>query len=306
MKSLSILLLLSITSALLIGGLLAVTPAAAGENLPINRQLNSQIAETEPQENAAPSTELAEVESSEAPQTDVVEAVAAEIAEASRINEANALPPVDTTLEPGALIGAAFTANLEKESIPETGLAVESQGNIQQNAVVADNTLNLSSFIQSVSSGQKNVVTGIYADNALALGINQQPSGSPEYITSSNGQVTQFGLASAYGSLGLLAHNYLSGNDFFQLTDGQILTLVYGDGHTEAYKIQTINSFQALQPNSAYSDFIDLDSGDHLSASKLFNRMYNQDDTLVLQTCISNEGISTWGRLFIVATPVLN
>jgi hypothetical protein len=49
---------------------------------------------------------------------------------------------------------------------------------------------------------------------------------------------------------------------------------------------------------------VDLDADQQLSASDLFYMMYNSDNSVVLQTCIANEGISSWGRLFVIAVPL--
>jgi hypothetical protein len=80
--------------------------------------------------------------------------------------------------------------------------------------------------------------------------------------------------------------------------------LVYGDGSTTSFRIEAMHRFQALSPDSTQSRFIDLESGEELSAASLFYNIYNNDNAVVLQTCIENDGISTWGRLFVVATPI--
>jgi hypothetical protein len=42
-----------------------------------------------------------------------------------------------------------------------------------------------------------------------------------------------------------------------------------------------------------------------LSASDLFTQTYGVRNSLVLQTCITLNGLDTWGRLFILATPYI-
>lgn len=302
MKSLSILLLLATLSSILIGALFAVTPTAAGTNSP-NSATEIQDLEQAPDFSATDATE-------DAPVAELQIEVNLTESEASPAPSQEDTPETSqeerNLFEPGAVMSVAFTTeSLQKESIPETGSHIETQTETAAPAVAATG-IDLVSFIESVSSGSANQVTGVYADGALALRVGQQPNSDPAFITGQTGEVTQFGLASTYGSLGLLGHNYLSGGDFFSVSEGQIITLVYGDGRIESYQVQAIRSFEALQPNSVHSNFVDLDFGGQLSASDLFRMMYDQDDTLVLQTCIANHGISTWGRLFVVATPLVS
>jgi hypothetical protein len=103
--------------------------------------------------------------------------------------------------------------------------------------------------------------------------------------------------------VGLLAHNTLSGKFFFQLEVGQEVRLVYGDGRVEYFIIQRILQYQALQPNSPYSNFRDLSSDEILTAEQVFRKAYTGDRHVTFQTCIAANGISTWGRIFVIATP---
>ncbi len=216
----------------------------------------------------------------------------------------------------GEVIGAAEAAGDGPLALAEIDQTVASLSSGLEKSVVTslqDEVLNandpraaiaaLQSFVDSVSNGSR-AVTGIYVKEGFSLRVGQQPSGSPGYVSNNLGEVTQFGMAAKYGSKGFLAHNYLSGASFFDLSVGMVFSLVYGDGSTEKYQITEIRSFEALQPNSPYSNFVDLDQGGKLSATKLFHSIYNYENPVVLQTCIENHGISTWGRLFIIAVPV--
>jgi len=71
------------------------------------------------------------------------------------------------------------------------------------------------------------------------------------------------------------------------------------------YRIKEIDSYQALKPNSPFSNFVDTSdpSRSVLSSADLFNRLYTTRDQLVFQTCIENEGEPSWGRLFVIASP---
>jgi hypothetical protein len=161
----------------------------------------------------------------------------------------------------------------------------------------------LADFIGSVRNDRANVLVGVYAPGVLALPIVPQPAENPAYVSSQYGQVTQFSLAWEFGSIGLLAHNTHSGAEFFQLKVGQEVILVYGDGRTSHFRVREMASFQALSPRSPYSNFIDLTSGATMNAADLFLKVYAQPGKLVFQTCIEANGITSWGRLFIIAEP---
>ena len=84
----------------------------------------------------------------------------------------------------------------------------------------------------------------------------------------------------------LLAHNYLSGQQFFELTVGQPINLVYGDGRIEAFRVTRILRFQATIPESANSGFINLDTGKGTDAEGLFRQVYMGSRHVTFQTCI--------------------
>jgi len=158
-------------------------------------------------------------------------------------------------------------------------------------------------FSQAVQNGKVDSLRGVYIPNVLALPIVQQPSGNAGYVSSNDGQATQFAVASQFGNVGLLAHNYLSGKSFSQIAVGQEVRLVYGDGRVEYFVVTEILQYQALQPNSPWSSFRDLNDNTTLNAEQMFKRVYTGDRHLTFQTCIQAEGISSWGRLFVVAVP---
>ena len=102
------------------------------------------------------------------------------------------------------------------------------------------------------------------------------------------------------GNEGLIAHNYLAGGQFFDLKIGDIAEVVLGDGTVIEFEIYDIQDYQALSPNSPTSDFLDLETGEKLSASDLFYRVYGGNLTLTFQTCINRNNLSTWGRTFVI------
>ena len=158
-------------------------------------------------------------------------------------------------------------------------------------------------FSRSVHNGDANVLRGVYVANVLNLPVVQQPVDRPYFVSSRNGEVTQFAIAANYGSIGLLAHNTLSGKSFSNLEMGQEVQLVFGDGRVEYFEIRQILTFQALEPESVSSSFRNLDRNELLSAAEMFNRAYVGEHRLVFQTCIQAEGKLSWGRLFVVAMP---
>jgi hypothetical protein len=158
-------------------------------------------------------------------------------------------------------------------------------------------------FAQPVENGDVNTLSGVYVPNVLALPVIQQPSGDDGYVSNKDDQTTQFAMASQFGSVGLLAHNYLSGRFFSELAVGQEVRLVYGSGRVEYFVITEILRYQALEPNSQLSSFRSLDHSEVLSAEQMFKRVYAGERHVTFQTCIAANGTVSWGRLFIVAEP---
>ena len=158
-------------------------------------------------------------------------------------------------------------------------------------------------FAQPVENGDVNILSGVYVPDVLALPVVQQPSGNAGYVSNKDGQATQFVMASQFGSVGLLAHNYLSGRFFSELTVGQEVRLVYGGGKVEYLVVAEILRYQALEPNSQLSSFRNLDQSEVLSAEQMFKRVYAGERHVTFQTCIAANGTLNWGRLFVVAKP---
>ena len=158
-------------------------------------------------------------------------------------------------------------------------------------------------FSQAVQNGKADSLRGVYVSNVLALPVVQQPSGDAGYVSSNDSQATQFAMASQFGNVGLLAHNYLSGKSFSKIVVGQEVRLVYGDGRVEYFIVAEVLKYQALQPNSPWSSFRGLHDNTTLNTEQMFKRVYGGDRHLTFQTCIQAEGISSWGRLFVVAVP---
>jgi hypothetical protein len=162
----------------------------------------------------------------------------------------------------------------------------------------------LTDFSKSVQNGNAEVLRGAYVADVLALPILQQPAGNAGYVSNNDGEITQFGMPSQYGNIGLLAHNHLSGRLFSQLAVGQEVRLVYGNGKVETFVIAQVLRYQALQPTSPYSSFRNMDRQEEtLTAEQMFKRVYLGDRHVTFQTCISAYGDASWGRLFVIALP---
>ena len=97
--------------------------------------------------------------------------------------------------------------------------------------VNADNTgeqsvfPSLAEFSRAVNSSYPDQLTGVYVKDEFAFPVLQQPSGQPGFVSTAAETVTQFALANRYGTIGLLAHNYLAGANFSQLTIGEKISL---------------------------------------------------------------------------------
>jgi hypothetical protein len=161
----------------------------------------------------------------------------------------------------------------------------------------------LDTFADALTNGHAHALRGVYVPGILANAVVQQPAGDPGFVSSDQDLLTQFQRASQLGSTGVLAHNFLAGAQFSEIRPGQIIYLVYGDGRTSAFVVRDALRYRALQPQNSYGAFVDLADGRQLGASELFVSVYGRRGALILQTCIEAEGVSTWGRLFVVAEP---
>jgi hypothetical protein len=162
----------------------------------------------------------------------------------------------------------------------------------------------LPSFIATVRDGNPDALRGIYVASVMATPVMQQPVGNPWFISSEPNPVTQFSVASEVGNIGLLAHNYLAGEYFQNITENDTIVLIYGDGRTHSFKVTSIQHYQAGDPLNPWSTFKDLNSGEALTAEQLFNKVYRGEFHVTLQTCIEQDGNESWGRLFIIAVPI--
>jgi hypothetical protein len=162
----------------------------------------------------------------------------------------------------------------------------------------------LDELIQKVTDGQTEALRGVYATGVMALRIVQQPDGDVAFISEEDGTATHFQSAAVYGIVGLLAHNFLSGAFFHDLTLDQEVTLIYGDGRLENYRISRIADFERLAISDLQSDFRSLATDQIFTVEDVFFDFYSGEPHLTLQTCIEKDGIWNWGVRFIVAEPI--
>jgi hypothetical protein len=162
----------------------------------------------------------------------------------------------------------------------------------------------LNRFVDNLVNGQSGSVRGVYVPGFMALPIVQQPSGNTGFVSEQPGTATQFQLADRYGVIGLLAHNYLSGSEFYRLIEGLKVLVVNGDGSLQNYRITEVIEYQKVTPGSNWSHYINLETGQRLTTYQVFTQYYQGEHHLTFQTCLEKDGLETWGLRFVVAEPV--
>jgi hypothetical protein len=156
--------------------------------------------------------------------------------------------------------------------------------------------------VAAVKNDKPKQVVGVYVEGVLAYRVIQQPPSNPAFVSGANNVVTWFALVKkSTGNNGLLAHNFLAGMKYYDLAPGQVVILVYGDGHTEEFIVDTSSEYQALNPTNPSSNFVSVATGERLTSASLFSRVYSGAYKTTFQTCIARDDQPSWGRLFIVA-----
>lgn len=202
----------------------------------------------------------------------------------------------------GAGIAAGVLAACSPQTLPEG--ALEERGT----AVVTlpDRTL-LTRFQNGLLEGcwgREIVAPQFLIIGDARLSVQQQPKDNPEFVTQDSGKVSQFQPANEYGVLGIIAHNYLEGARFLKLTvDREVVMTGSELNEIQIVRIKGIYRYQALDPDSSYSEFIELGHNKKLSSSEVFLRHYVDTDQadpakVTLQTCFEIDGKSNAGRVF--------
>jgi hypothetical protein len=161
-----------------------------------------------------------------------------------------------------------------------------------------------SDFVHTVMNGRSEVIRGVYAPGVMAFPVVQQPQNNPSAVSENASEVTQFGPAASNKVIGLLAHNTLAGASFSNLSIGQEVRIIYGNARVQYFVVDHLYRFQVIQPEGPNTSYLDLGTRKTYSTQQIFRWFYAGKIHLALQTCIQLDGNSSWGRLFITATPI--
>ena len=200
---------------------------------------------------------------------------------------------------------ATATTELTATPVPTASDETAGQVNLQNGEGTPESNLRIfDQFVQDLKNGNHDQIVGLWVENILALQVIYQPSNKPGFVSTEDETATYFLLPwKKAGNYGFLAHNYLAGRYFFNIKIGDVITVVFGDGDYEDFEVTEIKEFQALKPDSPYSDYIDLQSGEQLTVNNVFIEVYMGDFHTTLQTCIANGSETEWGRHFTIAPP---
>ena len=146
-------------------------------------------------------------------------------------------------------------------------------------------------------------VSSVYFGKDRFLRVVNQPAGKPGYVSNISKTATNFQLAAKFGNIGLVAHNYLGGRLFHDVAVGDDIHVMDGYGRKRIYRVKEMLKYQAVNPRSTRSNFIDLETKTLYTASDVFKRVYKGKHHLILQTCIKKGNNDEWGRKFIIAYP---
>lgn len=131
----------------------------------------------------------------------------------------------------------------------------------------------------------------LVAQGHFAFPIVQQPKSNPWYVSPYPNEITQFSKAT---NVTLLAHNYLAGEEFYELEIGDRL-FIQNDSHLSGYSVYAIDYYEIINPKL----YRNLETGKVLGANSIIERYYRDTD-LTLQTCIERGGNYKWGIMFVV------
>jgi len=132
------------------------------------------------------------------------------------------------------------------------------------------------------------MVISVSSPGLFDLAVVQQSD--PLSVTQQGGAVSQFALSAQYNNLGFLAHNYLAGAHFYELTIGDLLIVTYTDKSKEYYKVGTIQVF------GRSADWRWFTLGEIVYSDTEYFDMVYTGKHVTLQTCYGD-----WGVLVIRA-----
>jgi len=130
----------------------------------------------------------------------------------------------------------------------------------------------------------------------LTFAFTVLSSGYGYSVTTDPAAVTFYDIAYSYPSqtIGILAHEDLAGASFYQLKQGDIITLDY----TRQFEVTDVLRYAATDPTSVWSSFVGAD-GIVIDPATMGQLIYNSGNALVLQTCFDDGR----GRFFVIAEP---
>lgn len=163
----------------------------------------------------------------------------------------------------------------------------------------------LDRFLLHVVTGDPRQITGLFIPGYGGFYVVQPPDGKDGSVSPVQGVLTQFKRPGSQGVIGLIAHNYSAGKWFTGFSPGDEFYVLYGDGRYDIYQFKESIQYRAINGKNVYSDFVDLSSGQRLNVDQVYNRVYSGKPHLTLQTCIQEDDDLTWGRMFIIAEPVV-
>jgi hypothetical protein len=212
--------------------------------------------------------------------------------------------PISTVTAEAAVKVQPLVVPVSANTTVQENLVASEQVSAQPVEESKSSFIKIDDFRTGLNNGSAQLIRGVYVQDVMALRVVQQPADQPAFVSATQGTVTQFAMATNSGITGLLAHNFASGKLFSNLAVGNKVDVVYGDGSVKSYVVSKVLRFQALQPTSPSSNFVNLDTGENLTASGLFSQVYSGSHHVTFQTCIQEGAVDSWGRLFVVAEPV--
>jgi len=105
-------------------------------------------------------------------------------------------------------------------------------------------------------------------------------------IPASDGVVAQYLWATKYSTLGFMAHDYLAGAHFYNLSIGDMLIVTMADGEQENYRVSSI---QIFGHNANRTEFYR--DGATYSTAEYFNMIYTGARHVILQTCYGSSSL---------------
>jgi hypothetical protein len=171
-------------------------------------------------------------------------------------------------------------------------------------------TSGLKAFIEKVKDGSGRTIKGVYIEDKLEYSVIQQPVGHLAYVAQWP-IATEFNLR-AFGiedDIGLLLEALYIPDTVYDVTVGDKVFLVNGNGGTRGYGVTGIRRFLALSPYYEHTELKELnksnETGKWYTADALFKEMYSDadgdNDELVILTCELNERKVPIIRRFIKA-----